>query len=234
MDEIGSSFQESATQSAFVTLAAHHSSLKSTQWLHSQKLDVLTQCTKPLSPSCQREKLPTDTPAHFQARTASTPQGHSQCRNACSLCAPPNPVQATHILEDPPAPPWPPLAPILQASAPAEAVHMVTLPTHTVNEAVHISGPIPTTSGSETLTLVPMVHGGKTHMVLQLLPGPSPPYTAFDMIFSEPAAFCDLVDMTADQYPTFTSQNCNWNLIVTMIILECQAPMAGLGQVHPH
>lgn len=199
MNDIGSSFQESATQSAFVTLAAHHTNLESTLRLHSQKLDVLTQRTEPLPPSHQREQLPTDTMAHIRARTTSA-------------------LQATHFLEDPPALPRPPLAPILHASAsPAEVAHLVRLPTHAVNEAVRVSGPIPTMSGSEALTLVPVVYGGGTHTVLRLLPGPSLPYTAFDMILPEPAAFCDPMDMTADRYPTFTSRNCNWTSIFATI-----------------
>jgi hypothetical protein len=65
-----------------------------------------------------------------------------------------------------------------------------------------------------------MVHNSKTYAVLQLSPGPSPPYTAFDMnhmILPEPAAFCDPMNMSIDQYPTFTSRNCNWTSIFAMI-----------------
>jgi hypothetical protein len=65
-----------------------------------------------------------------------------------------------------------------------------------------------------------MVHNSKTYAVLQLSPGPSPPYTAFDMnhmILPEPAAFCDPMNMSIDQYPTFTSRNCNCTSIFAMI-----------------
>lgn len=89
--------------------------------------------------------------------------------------------------------------------------------THTVKKTAHIPGPIPTTPGSKALTLVSVVCSGETHTGLWLLPGPSPPYTPFNMILPEPVACCDQMDMTVDQYPTFTSCNCNWTSIFAII-----------------
>jgi hypothetical protein len=155
---------------------------------------VLTRCTEPLSPTRQREQEPTSATAHFRtstdgtnSKTPSTPQ--CLCRVACSLHA--SPVQVTRAFENQPIPHPPP--------------------------AIQGSAPIPTISSFETLTLVSMVHNSETYTVLQLSPGPSPPYTAFDMILPEPAAFCDPMNMAIDQYPTFTSRNCNWTSIFAMI-----------------
>jgi hypothetical protein len=180
--------------------------------------------------------------AHFHmstdgtnSKTPSTSQ--CLCRVACSLHA--SSVQVTQAFENQPI--LHPSPPAIQGSAPMEAMHMATSSTHTVNNVVHVLGPIPTISSFETLTLVSMVHNSETYTVLQLSPSPSPPYTAFDMILPEPTAFCDPMNMSIDQYPTFTSCNSNWTSIFAMIkrlallwrepqqLFECQASMASLG-----
>ncbi|KAH8995286.1 hypothetical protein EDB86DRAFT_2804633 [Lactarius hatsudake] len=161
---------------------------------------------------------------HSRALSKTPPAPQCQCGVTCSLHA--SPVQVTQVFENQPIRvprPHPP-PPTTQASGLTEAACTARLSTHAVTEVpvAHVPGPavVPTVSGLsgfETLTPVSIVHDGKTHTALRLLPGPSPPYTPFDMVLPEPVAFCDPMNMTVDRYPTFTSRNCNWTSVFAMI-----------------
>jgi len=64
---------------------------------------------------------------------------------------------------------------------------------------------------------VAVVHNSKNYSVLRLSPGPLSPYTPFDMILPEPAAFCEAMSMSLARYPTFMARNCNWTSILAMV-----------------
>jgi len=208
VNKLGSAFRESATQSAFVSLAARHTSLETTLRSHSQKLDVLTRRTEPLSPSHQQAST-SQSRTRTPESTHLTPPPPCLCGIACTLHASPvHSPQRPTIQLLPPAttkestnttPPSP--VPVLPVGCiPASNTNILSPPAH-----------------PEILSLASVVHNGETFSVLRLSPGPSPPYTAFDMILPEPSAFCDPMSMTINHYPEFTSRKCNWTSMFAMI-----------------
>jgi hypothetical protein len=195
VNELGSAFRESATQSAFVALAARHTSLEAALRSQSVQLDVLTRRTEPLSPSRLREHGPNRITFQTQHRyrdaspnLADVSPNLADVTNntACAACS--VHVSPSHCDQSLPAPP---------VSLPSVSSSNLTgsTPTRKNGQDAHPAANI--------LHPVAVVHNSKTYSVLQLSSGPLSPYTPFDMILPEPAAFCDAMSMSLAQYPTF-------------------------------